>query len=107
MSWDNILRSELRKAFVGRAGSNAKVDLYMDPVTVMNLLFDLVIFLMGLLVYKEKKAVLPLWVAVAFCLFAVSYALTIVGVASSLILIPLRAIGYLSVIVGLVLQRKH
>jgi high-affinity Fe2+/Pb2+ permease len=79
----------------------------MDPVIVLNLLFDLVIFLLGLLVYKEKKNILPLWVAVAFLLFAVSYALTIVGIGNSLILIPLRALGYLSVIVGLILQRKH
>ena len=79
----------------------------MDPVTVLNLLFDLVIFLLGLLVYKEKKGVLALWVAVAFLLFAVSYVLTIVGVGNSIILIPLRALGYLSVIVGLILQRKH
>jgi predicted membrane protein len=79
----------------------------MDPVTVLNLLFDLVIFALGLLVYKEKKGVLPLWVAVAFLLFAVSYAFTIVGVENAIILIPLRAVGYLSVIVGLILQRKH
>jgi hypothetical protein len=79
----------------------------LDPVTVMNLLFDLVIFLLGLFVYKGRKSVLALWVAVAFCLFAISYALTIAGVGSSLILIPIRALGYLSVIVGLLLQRTH
>jgi len=79
----------------------------LDPVTVMNLIFDLVILLIGFVVYKEKKSPLPLWVAVAFCLFAISYVLTIVGVASTFILIPLRALGYLSVIVGLILQRKH
>ena len=84
-----------------------RVELRMDPVTALNLLFDLIIFLLGLFVYREKKGVLPLWVAVAFLLFAVSYALTIIGVGSSLILIPIRTLGYLSVIVGLILQRKH
>ena len=79
----------------------------MDPVTVMNLFFDLVIFLLALLVYKQKKWVLPLWVAVAFLLFGFSYALTIAGVGNSLILVPIRAVGYLSVIVGLLLQRTH
>jgi hypothetical protein len=79
----------------------------MDPVTVMNLLFDVVIFILGILVYRAKKGVLPLWVAVAFLLFAISYVLTIVGVGSSLILIPIRAFGYLSILVGLLLQRKH
>jgi hypothetical protein len=73
----------------------------------MNLFFDLVIFLLGLLVYKGRKGVLALWVAVAFCLFAISCALTIAGVGSSFILIPLRAVGYLSVIAGLLLQRTH
>jgi CHASE2 domain-containing sensor protein len=79
----------------------------LDPVTVLNLLFDLVIFILGLVVYKEKKGTLPLWVAVAFGLFAVSYALTILGVGSSTILIPLRTLGYLSIIAGLILHRKH
>jgi CHASE2 domain-containing sensor protein len=82
------------------------VEKCLDPVTVMNLLFDLVIFLLGIIVFREKKGVLPLWVAVAFCLFGVSYAFTIMGVGSTLVLIPLRALGYLSVIVGLILQRK-
>jgi hypothetical protein len=79
----------------------------LDPVAVMNLFFGLVIFLLGLLVYRKKKGLLPLCVAVAFCLFAVSYVLTIAGVGSSLILLPLRALGYLLVIAGLILHRKH
>jgi hypothetical protein len=79
----------------------------LDPVTSLNLLFDVIIFLLGLFVYKEKKkGVLPLWVAVAFLLFAVSYVLTIIGVGSSLILIPIRTLGYISVIVGLILSTK-
>ena len=79
----------------------------MDPVTSLNLMFDVIIFLLGLVVYRTKKNVLSLWVAIAFLLFAISYALTIAGAGDPMILIPLRAIGYICVIVGLILQRKH
>ena len=79
----------------------------MDPVTVLNLVFDLIIFLLGLVVYRAKKSVLSLWVAIAFLLFAISYVLTIAGAGDPTILIPLRAIGYICVIVGLLLQRRH
>ena len=73
----------------------------------MNLLFDLVILALSFMAYKERKSPLLLWLGIAFCLFAVSYVLTILGVASTLALVPLRAVGYLSVIAGLVLDRKH
>jgi len=79
----------------------------MDPVTVLNLLFDLVIFILGLVVYKGRKSMLSLWVAVAFLFFAISYVLTLVGAGNPMILIPLRTLGYVLVIVGLILQRKH
>jgi hypothetical protein len=79
----------------------------MDPVTSLNLVFDIIIFILGLVVYSTKKSLLSLWVAVAFLLFAISYALTIAGAGAPMILIPLRTIGYICVIVGLILQRKH
>ena len=73
----------------------------------MNLLFDLAILLIGIFVYRKGGNVLALWVAVAFCLFAISYVLTILGFGNSLFLIPLRAFGYLSVIAGLILLHKR
>ena len=79
----------------------------MDPVTSLNLVFDIIIFLLGLVVYSTKKSVLALWLAIAFLLFGISYALTIAGAGDPMILIPLRTIGYICVIVGLILQRKH
>jgi hypothetical protein len=69
----------------------------------MNLLFDVVIALLGFYAYGKKRGTLPLWTALGFCFFAASYALTILGFGASLILIPLRAVGYLSIIAGLVL----
>lgn len=82
------------------------MDLALDPVIVLNLLFDLGILFLSIFVYKEKKGPLVLWVGIAFCIFAVSYVLTILGLGSQTILIPLRATGYLSVMAGLFLQRR-
>ena len=76
----------------------------MDPVVGMNLVFDVVIVLLSIYAYEKKKGVLLLWISVAFSFFAVSYVLTILGLANSLFLIPLRAVGYLSVIAGLALH---
>lgn len=73
----------------------------LDPVIAMNLLFDVVIILLGSYAYGKKRVALLLWITLGFSLFAVSYVLTILGFGSS-VLIPLRAVGYLSIIVGLV-----
>jgi len=70
----------------------------------MNLLFDVVIVLLGAYAYGKKRGTLVLWITVTFCFFAASYVLTILGWGSSLILIPLRTVGYLSIIAGLVLH---
>lgn len=82
------------------------MGLVLDPVVVLNLLFDLGILFLSIFVYKRKRGPLVLWVGIAFCIFAVSYLLTILGLGSQTILIPLRAIGYLSVMAGLILQRR-
>lgn len=73
----------------------------MDPVIGMNLAFDVAILLFAAYSYISTRSSLLLWLTFAFSIFAASYALTILGVASSLILIPLRAIGYLSIIAGI------
>lgn len=83
------------------------MELVLDPVIVLNLLFDLAILFLSIFVYKEKKGPLVLWVTIAFCIFAISYVLTILGFGSQTILIPLRAIGYLSVLAGLILQWRR
>jgi len=70
----------------------------------MNLSFDVIIAAVAIFGYIKKRSVLVQWIFFAFCLFAVSYVLVILGIGSQEILIPLRAAGYLSVIAGLVLQ---
>ena len=76
----------------------------MDPVITLNLLFDVVIILLGAFAYGKKRGTLLLWITVGFGFFAVSYVLTLLGFGSSLVLIPLRAVGYLSIIAGLALH---
>lgn len=73
----------------------------MDPVTGMNLVFDVVILLFAAYSFTKTRSSLLLWFTFAFCIFAASYALSILGLASSLFLIPLRAVGYLSIIAGI------
>jgi hypothetical protein len=70
----------------------------------MNLVFDVVIVLLSAYAYLRKRGALLLWIAVAFGFFAISYVLTILAVGGSLILIPLRAVGYLSIIAGVALH---
>lgn len=79
----------------------------LDPVVVMNLFFDVIILTLAIHVYKGRRTTLVLWIVVAFCLFAASYVLTILGLGSSLVLLPLRAFGYLSIIAGLVVHSRH
>ncbi len=78
-----------------------------DPVVVLNLSFDVVIVLLGVVIYRSSKSVLVEWVATAFALFAFSYVLTIAEIADSTVLVPIRALGYLSVIIGLLLFARH
>lgn len=80
-----------------------------DPVTTMNLILALAVLVVGVVVYAKKKMALAVYVAVGFALFAVSHALTLAGYGSSVALIPIRALGYIVVIIGLCLAflRRH
>jgi hypothetical protein len=78
--------------------------LFLDPVVAANLIFDLAILCLGVILYKRRESSLALWVGIGFAFFAVSYILTILGFgADQPILVPLRIIGYLSVIFGLLM----
>lgn len=87
-----------------------KVASVLDPIVILNLVFDLVILCLASFAYtrgRERKDVLTLWIAVGFFFFAISYVLTILALGPAVILIPLRALGYLSIIAGLYLHLKH
>lgn len=79
--------------------------LVLSLITIMNLIFDLIILCLGLFAYAKmkKKQAIGACIGIGFGFFAVSYILTIFGYGSNTVLIPLRVLGYLSVIVGLYL----
>jgi hypothetical protein len=73
----------------------------------MNLIFDLIILCLGVLAYEKtkRKSAIGLCIGIGFAFFAISYVITILGYGSvNAVLIPLRVLGYLSVIVGLYLD---
>lgn len=74
----------------------------LDVTTILNLCFDLIIVVLGLLAFKRKQYVLALYVALGFAMFALSYVEVIIGLSSSNIsVIFLRILGYLVIIYAL------
>jgi hypothetical protein len=81
--------------------------LVLDPVTLLNLIFDLIILCLGVFAYVKIKGTAGLVIGIGFAFFAISYVITILGYGSlTTVLVPLRVIGYLSVIGGLYLYLK-
>ncbi|HZW55322.1 MAG TPA: hypothetical protein VFF30_03455 [Nitrososphaerales archaeon] len=77
----------------------------LDSVALLNLVLATAIVVLGAWVYLtgREKSLAP-YVAVGFGLFAVSHALTLLGYGGvEALMLPLRAAGYLAVIVGLFL----
>jgi hypothetical protein len=73
--------------------------LNLDPVTIVNLFFCIIIVVLGYFGYKRKDNALPLYVGVAFGLFGISHLAIILGYASSeLGLVIIRCFAYLVVI---------
>jgi hypothetical protein len=67
-----------------------------DITTTLNLCFDLIIVVLGLLAFKRKQYVLALYVALGFAMFALSYVEVALGFPSQDIsVIFLRILGYL------------
>ncbi|MGD0718218.1 MAG: hypothetical protein ABSA15_01355 [Thermoplasmata archaeon] len=78
------------------------MGLVLDPITVLNLVFDLIIVGLGAFAYVKLKSIVGGLIGVGFGFFATSYILTILGYGSStVVLVPLRVLGYLCVIGGL------
>ena len=69
-------------------------------ITVVNLVLGVVILALGIWAYNKKKDELPLYIGIAFGLFAFSHLLTLLGLAASLdiLIIIVRLIAYLLVI---------
>ena len=81
--------------------------LNFDPVVVMNLIFDLIILCFGVFTYLKSEGLAGLVIGIGFAFFAISYVITILGYGDmTTVLIPLRILGYLSVISSLYLYLK-
>ena len=73
--------------------------LVLDPVTIVNLFFCIIIVVLGYLGYKKTDSALPLYVGVAFGLFGISHLAVILGYASSEAgLVIIRGFAYIIVI---------
>ena len=69
-------------------------------ITLVNLILCVIILAMGIWAYVKKKGDVPLYIGIAFGLFAVSHIITLIGIAAALnvFLIVIRLISYLLVI---------
>ena len=74
-----------------------------DPVGTINFALCITIFVLGIVGYAKKKGAVPLYIGVAFLLFAVSHMLTLLGLAAGLTaaLIGIRVTAYALVVVAM------
>lgn len=72
-------------------------------ITLVNLILCIIILAMGIWAYTKKKGDVPLYIGIAFGLFAVSHLITLIGMAAALnvFLIVIRIIAYLLIIFAL------
>jgi ABC-type Na+ efflux pump permease subunit len=74
-----------------------------DPVNITNFVLCIVILALGIWAYVKKKNDVPLYIGIAFGLFALSHLMTLLGLAAglSVFLIIIRLIAYLLVVAAL------
>jgi len=74
-----------------------------DPVTTTNFVLCIIILALGIWAYVKKKNDVPLYIGIAFGLFAVSHLMTLLGLAAgvTVFLIAIRLIAYLLVVFAL------
>jgi hypothetical protein len=72
----------------------------VDIVALVNLILSVVIFCLGIWAYSKKKGNEPLYIGIAFLLFAISHLINLLGLAAGLtiFLVILRLIAYLLII---------
>jgi hypothetical protein len=77
----------------------------MDLTTVLNLVLSLTILVLGVKRYLQSGVRAFLFIGIGFLMFAISHLCLLMGWAGDLktILSVVRAAGYISVIVGLVM----
>jgi uncharacterized membrane protein (UPF0136 family) len=81
-----------------------------DPVLTVNFALCIAIFVLGMVGYAKKKGTVPLYIGIAFLLFAVSHMLTLLGLAAGLTagLMGIRVTAYSLVVVAVchILRKK-
>ena len=84
--------------------------LVLDPIYIVNLTLCSIILILGIFGYRKKGNPVPLYVGIAFGLFGVSHAATILGLKNELEvpLIVIRTVAYLAVVFALykILNRR-
>jgi len=80
-----------------------------DPIYTVNLLLCIIILLLGYWGYNKKEDKTPLYISVAFSLFAISHLATLLSLKEALttVLIIIRTIAYLTVAFALYKYPKH
>ncbi len=74
----------------------------LDPVTILNLIFCIIIVCLGFWEYRKKASLIALYIAITFGLFGLAHLAIILGVNSSNIFILIvRSLGYLVIIYAL------
>ncbi len=69
----------------------------LDPVNILGLAFNIIILVLGFWGYTKSNDKAPLYIGIAFVLFAISYIITLQGLKGNFesALILLRAVAYL------------
>jgi hypothetical protein len=72
----------------------------LDIIALVNLILAIVIFVLGIWAYSKKKGYVPLYIGIAFLLFAITHFITLIGLGAALtvLLIIIRIIAYVIVI---------
>ncbi len=69
--------------------------LSLDPINVLGLAFNIIILILGYWGYMKSGDKAPLYISIAFILFAISYIITILGLGTPMGILIIRAIAYL------------
>ena len=75
----------------------------MDTTTIVNLVLCVVIVVLAIVAYINKKSRIAMYIGVAFALYGISHFMTLIGLGTSLtdVLLVVRTLGYLVIIFAL------
>jgi len=77
----------------------------LNPVTLWNIIFTTVIFILGMVVYQKTKNQVSFFIGLAFGLFAFTHFVTLLGYEQQLelVILTIRTFAYCAVIYALLL----